>query len=71
MDKGEAKMTLKKNAVIHGGGFRVAIGRLGERACLTGHHLVPVGRGPKDIPATGGAVAEVEAHDGQVKEAHA
>jgi len=72
-------MTLKKKiAVIHeggdGGGGTVAraFGREGERAFLTGLHLVSVGKGAKDIPAAGGvAAAEVEAHDRQAKEAHA
>jgi hypothetical protein len=70
-------MTLKKkNTVIYGGGgggtVARAVGRLGERAFLAGHHLVSVGKGAKDIPAASGvAAAEVEAQDGQAKEAHA
>ncbi len=70
-------MTLKKNDAVSyecGGGSTVAraIGRLGERAFLTGHHLVSVGKGAKDTPAASGvAAAEVEAQDGQAKEAHA
>jgi hypothetical protein len=65
------------NAEIYRGGFSVAIGRPGERAFLTGHHLVTVGRSPQDIPATGAvavaevAVAEVAAHDEQAQEAQA
>jgi hypothetical protein len=70
-------MTLKKkNAVIYGGGgggtVARAFGRESERVFLTGHHLVSVGKGAKDIPAAGGvAAAEVEAQDGQANEAHA
>ena len=70
-------MTLKnKNAVIYraggGGAIARAFGREGERAFLTGHHLVSVGKGAKDILAAGGVeAAEVAAHDGQAKEAHA
>jgi hypothetical protein len=67
-------MTLqKKNAVTYGGGSTVAraIGRLGERAFLTGHHLVSVGKGGKEIPAVSEVAAEIGAHDAQAKEAHA
>jgi hypothetical protein len=76
IDKRETKMTLqKKSAVIYEGGrggtVVRAFGREGERAFLTGLHLVSVAKGAKDIPAAGGvAAAEVEAHDGQAKEAH-
>lgn len=68
-------MTFKtKNAVIYGGGDTVGrvFGFLGERSFLTGDHPASVGISVKDIPAVERvAVAEVEAHDGQAKEAQA